>query len=370
VCFQKTIPKKNKQGGSDMAWSCGIVGLPNAGKSTLFKALTALDVTIENYPFSTIDPNKAIVPIPDQRLVSLANISGADKVTPATIEIIDVAGLVEGASRGEGLGNQFLGHLRTVDLLIHVLAGFDDPANQGSNPVSKIDIVNFELCLADLDVISRRRQKTEPKIKSGDKAIGFELALLSRLEDQLNKSSPLRVMQFSREEMLLLEQFFLLTLKEMIYVYNVSEDLLPAPDLSGFPENSLVIPVCARLEAELTELPAEERLLFMEEYGLAKSRSEQLLEDCYNHLRLGTFYTIKGSEARAWVVPVGIRAVEAAGKVHTDMERGFINVEVIEWNRLIEEGSVARVREKGLCRTEGRDYRVRDGDVLFIRFRN
>ena len=353
-----------------MAWSCGIVGLPNAGKSTLFKALTALDVTIENYPFSTIDPNKAIVPIPDHRLNALAETSGSKKVTPATIEIIDVAGLVEGASRGEGLGNQFLGHLRAVDLLIHVLAGFDLSGNESNDPVSRIEIVNLELSLADLDVIMRRRQKTEPKIKSGDPAVRFELDLLSRLENALNRGLPLRSLTFSREEMLVLEQLSLLTLKEMIYVYNLTEDLMANPDLAIFPQESLVVPMCARLEAELIELPAEERNLFLAEYGLQKGCAEQLLEDCYNRLKLGAFYTVKGSEARSWVVPAGIKAVTAAGKVHTDMERGFINVEVIAWDKLIEEGGLSRAREKGLCRTEGRDYQVKDGDVLFFRFRN
>jgi ribosome-binding ATPase len=353
-----------------MAWSCGIVGLPNAGKSTLFKALTALDVTIENYPFSTIDPNKAIVPIPDQRLYALAEISDSEKVTPATIEIIDVAGLVEGASRGEGLGNQFLGHLRTVDLLVHVMAGFNNLINEADDPVSRIEIVNTELSLADLEVISRRRQKTEPKLKSGDQTARFELSLLTRLENELSRGLPLRDLIFSREEKLVLDQLSLLTLKGMVYVYNISEDLLLNPDLSIFPENNLVVPMCARLEAELTELPQEEKMLFLKEYGLRKSRAEQLLEECYNSLKLGTFYTVKGSEARAWVVPAGIRAVEAAGRVHTDMERGFINVEVIAWDRLIKEGNLARAREKGFCRVEGRDYPVKDGDVLFFRFRN
>ena len=352
-----------------MAWSCGIVGLPNAGKSTLFKALTSLDVTIENYPFSTIDPNKAVVPIPDQRLSSLADISGSDKVTPATIEIIDVAGLVKGASRGEGLGNQFLGHLRNVDLLIHVLSGFDLSGNEGDDPLLRIDIVNLELSLADLDVINRRRLKLEPKIKSGNPTIRFELDLLSRLEDSLTRGATLRSYSYTRDEKLVLEPLALLTLKEIIYVYNLSEELLAHPDLSIFPRDCLVVPVCARLEAELVELPLSERKLFLEEYGLHHSRAEQLLEDCYSRLNLSAFYTVKGREARSWVVPDGIRAVEAAGKVHTDMQQGFINVEVITWAKLIETGGLTKAREKGLCRVEGKDYQVKDGDVLFFRFR-
>lgn len=352
-----------------MAWSCGIVGLPNAGKSTLFKALTSLDVTIESYPFSTIDPNKAVVPIPDQRLSSLADISGSEIVTPATIEIIDVAGLVKGASRGEGLGNQFLGHLRSVDLLIHVLSGFNFSNSEGDDPQSRIDIVNLELSLADLDVINRRKQKLEPKIKSGNPLIRFELDLLSRLEDALNRGTTPKSSSYSREEKLIIEPLALLTLKEMIYVYNLSEGLLVDPDLSIFPHESLVLPVCARLEAELVELPLSERKLFLEEYGLHHSRAEQLLENCYSRLKLSAFYTVKGREARSWVVPDGIRAVEAAGRVHTDMQQGFINVEVIAWDKLIETGSLTKAREKGLCRVEGKDYKVKDGDVLYFRFR-
>lgn len=353
-----------------MTWSCGIVGLPNAGKSSLFKALTALDVTIESYPFSTIDPNKAIVQIPDPRLSALAKQFGSDVVTPAVIEITDVAGLVKGASRGEGLGNQFLGHLRNVDLLIHVVAGFSSIINGETDPESRIEIVNLELGLADIEVLAKRKQKTEPKLKSGDISAQFEFNLLTRLENHLNQGLPLRLLPYSREEKVILEQLSLLTLKEMIYVYNLAEDLFSDPDLTVFPEQSRVVPLCARLEAELSDLPAEERDPFLEVYGLSKSQTKKLLQECFNLLTLATFYTVKGREARAWVAPSNIRAVEAAGKVHTDMERGFINVEVIAWDRLLAEGSITRARENGLCRIEGRDYQVKDGDVLFFRFRN
>ncbi len=353
-----------------MAWSCGIVGLPNAGKSTLFKAVTALDVTIESYPFSTIDPNKAIVAIPDQRLKALADVCGSTKITPATIEVFDVAGLVEGASRGEGLGNQFLGHLRNVDLLIHVVAGFGQSAYGEADPGLSIDIVNLELSLADIEVISRRRQKVEPKIKSGDRSAQHELNLLSKLEESLNSGIQLRDLQFEDEEMPALEQLSLLTLKDMVYVYNTNEDSFLDPDISFFPRNSKVVSMCARLEAEIADLPEEERETFLQAYGVEESRTEKLLRECYNLLNLVTFYTVKGDEARAWVVPAGIRAIEAAGKVHTDMEKGFINAEVIGWDSLLAEGSLAKAREKGLCRIEGRDYRVGDGDVMFIRFRS
>ncbi len=352
-----------------MAWSCGIVGLPNAGKSTLFKALTALDVTIENYPFSTIDSNKAVVPLPDQRLSALAEVFNSEKVTPATIEIFDVAGLVKGASRGEGLGNQFLGHLRDVDLLIHVVGGFDLQPVDKETPLTRLETVNLELCLADLEVVARRKQKVEPKLKSGEKTAQQELEALNALEEHLNQGVFLRYLDFSKEVQAVVDQLSLLTLKEMIYVYNLDEEYFLDPDLSFFPPETPVVPVCAGLEAELTELQAEERKTFLEAYGMSESRTEVLLKKCYDHLGLSTFYTVKGDEARAWVVPAGIRAIEAAGKVHTDMERGFINAEVIAWDNLFTEGSLARSREKGLARVEGRDYPVKDGEVLFFRFR-
>jgi len=353
-----------------MAWSCGIVGLPNAGKSTLFKAVTTLDVTIESYPFSTIDPNKAIVAIPDQRLKALADVCRSTKITPATIEVYDVAGLVEGASRGEGLGNQFLGHLRNVDLLIHVVAGFGKSAYGEVDPGLSIEIVNLELNLADIEVISRRRQKVEPKIKSGDRSAQYDLNLLSKLEESLNRGVPLRDLLFDDEEKLVLAQLSLLTLKDLVFVYNTTEDSFLDPDISFFPRNSKVVSMCARLEAEIADLPEEEKEPFLQAYGLEESRTEQLLRECYNLLNLITFYTVKGEEARAWVVPAGIRAVEASEKVHTDMGKGFINAEVISWDSLLAEGSLAKVREKGLCRIEGRGYPVKDGDVMFIRFRS
>ncbi len=352
-----------------MAWSCGIVGLPNAGKSTMFKALTALDVTIENYPFSTIDPNKAVVALPDQRLISLAELSKPQKVTAATIEVIDVAGLVKGASRGEGLGNQFLGHLRDVDLLIHVVAGFDLKVGSQEVLLSRIETVNLELCLADLDMINRRRQKVEPKLKSGDKTAHQELAMLNRMEEHLNQGRFLKGFEMSKSEQGLAEQLALLTLKEMIYVYNLNEDQLLDHDLTLFPSSDPVVSLCANLEAELVELSTEDKLALLEAYGLKESQSKVLLKECYNLLGLSTFYTIKGDEAKAWVVPSGLSAEKAAGKIHTDIERGFIKVEVIAWDILLREGSLGQAREKGLVRVEGRDYPVVDGDVLFFRFR-
>jgi ribosome-binding ATPase len=352
-----------------MSWSCGIVGLPNAGKSTLFKAITSLDVPIESYPFSTIDPNKAIVPLPDRRLPALAELSGADKITPATIEITDVAGLVKGASRGEGLGNQFLGHLRDVDLLIHVVGAYNRQEENSKSIATKVETVNLELCLADIEVVERREDKLEPKAKSGDKNARAELNLLAKTLDYLNRGLMLSQVKFTEEEISFLTNLSLLTRKKMIYVYNTGEDSPVNPDLSGIPEKYEAIPICVSLEAELAELPAEEKKVFLDAYGMQTSRIEELLARCFVLLDLAAFYTIKGSETRAWIVPSGIPAVKAAGEVHTDMERGFINVEVVPWNVLLSAGSLARAREKGLCRTEGRNYPIEDGDVLIFRFR-
>lgn len=353
-----------------MSWSCGIVGLPNAGKSTLFKALTALDVTIENYPFSTIDPNRAIVPIPDSRLDALADLSKAEKVTPATIEVIDVAGLVQGASRGEGLGNQFLGNLRAVDLLIHVLAGFGDIAPSEGDFSTRLETVNIELGLADLESLTRRLQKLEPQLRLGEKAAKREAQLLRHAEDHLNKGLPLRCLELTGQEKEVLGELSLLTLKKMVYVLNLSENKLGSVNLSYFPQDSVVIPLCASLEAELIELPEDERETFLNAYGLSESKTLELLRECYRMLELITFFTIKGNETRAWVVPANIRAVEAAGKIHSDMKQGFINAEVVKWSDLINAGGITGAREKGLSRVEGRDYPVQDGEVIFVRFRN
>ncbi|MFO8192810.1 MAG: redox-regulated ATPase YchF [Bacillota bacterium] len=352
-----------------MSWSCGIVGLPNAGKSTLFKAITSLDVTIESYPFSTIDPNKSVVPLPDRRLPALAELSCADKITPATIEITDVAGLVKGASRGEGLGNQFLGHLRDVDLLIHVVGAYNRQEENSKSIATKVETVNLELCLADIEVVERREDKLEPKAKSGDKNARAELNLLAKTLDYLNRGLMLSQVKFTEEEISFLANLSLLTRKKMIYVYNTGEDSPGNPDLSGIPEKYEAIPICVSLEAELAELPAEEKKVFLDAYGMQTSRIEELLARCFILLDLAVFYTIKGSETRAWIVPSGIPAIKAAGKVHTDMEKGFINVEVVPWDVLLTAGSLARAREKGLCRTEGRNYPIEDGDVLIFRFR-
>lgn len=353
-----------------MAWSCGIVGLPNAGKSTLFKALTAQDVTIESYPFSTVDPNKAVVPIPEPRLHELAAVCSSEKITPATLEVIDVAGLVKGASKGEGMGNQFLGHLRNVDLLFHVLGGFSGNSIETGEPAQSLGIINLELALADLETIVKRREKLIPKLRSGDKDAKFELDLLARMEELLDQGLPLRTMNFQKEERPVIESLSLLTVKDVIYVYNLSEEQLFKADLSFFPGGSVVVPLCARLEAELVDLSPMEREPFLQAYGLEESQTDKLLKEAFTCLGLLTYFTVKGIESRAWLIPDGSTALQAAGNVHTDMEKGFINVEVINYQHLVNSGSLSAARDKGLARVEGRGYNVREGDVLYFRFRS
>jgi GTP-binding protein YchF len=352
-----------------MGWSCGLVGLPNAGKSTLFKAITAHQVTIAGYPFSTVDPNRATVSPDDPRLTSLAAISGSEKVTPATIEVIDVAGLVEGASRGEGLGNQFLGHLRNVDLLVHVVAAYEEEQLSREMLAARSETINLELALADLDTIKRRREKTEPKLKSGDKSVAFELELLEHMEKHLNEGLPLRKILFSPEEKIFLDQLSLLTGKAMFYVYNHDENFICEDSHELFIDQPSMV-ICGRLEAELVDFPAGEREQFLQAFGLKESMIPKLLQRCFELLKLVTFYTVKGSEARGWVVPRETRAAQAAGKIHTDMEKGFINTEVMTWDCLTASGSPAAVRDRGMSRTEGKDYLIQDGDVIFVRFRS
>jgi len=357
-----------------LSWSCGIVGLPNAGKSTLFKALTAVDVAIDSYPFTTIDPNVAVVPLKDSRLEALAELCASQKVTPPAIRVVDVAGLVKGASRGEGLGNRFLGELCTVDLLIHVVAGYDYPYAPGNGPASRAAIVNLELILADLETVGRRKEKIQPQLKSGSREAAREKLFLERLENHLQGGLPARLLPLEEGERAFLEQLFLLTSKKVLYVFNGAENGVaakPPPELMEMAraEESPLISLCARLEAEIGELPAEERAPFLQEYGLEEPQTDKLLRECRRLLDLIAFYTVKGEEARAWLVPRGTTALGAAGKVHTDMARGFINAEVITWDRLLEAGGLAAAREAGAVRTEGRDYIVADGEVLYFRFR-
>ena len=356
--------------------SLGIVGLPNVGKSTLFNALTRGRAQVANYPFTTIDPNVGVVEVPDDRLAQVARLAGAEKVTPTVVQFVDIAGLVKGASRGEGLGNKFLSHIREVDAVAHVVRCFTDPnvthVDGTLDPVRDMGIVETELILADLDTVGRRIAKTEPMLKTGDKKYRLELDILAQLQESLNSGRPARDMDLSGERLQLVEGLFLLTMKPMMIIANLPEDCTDRLDeveeeirlRLGVP----VIPVCAELERQLTELEPEDARAYLASLGLERSALDSVVTAGYRLLDLITFFTIKGPETRAWTVRLGTSAPKAAGKIHTDMERGFIRAEVIQWGLLLQEGCFSAAREHGRVRTEGKDYVIQDGDVILFRF--
>jgi hypothetical protein len=361
-----------------MSWKCGIIGLPNAGKSTIFNALTAAGAETAIYPFSTINPNLGVVPVPDDRLAALGTLLQPEKLTPTTIEFVDVAGLIAGASQGEGLGNQFLAHIRDVDLLVHVVRCFASPQCPhplGSlDPVRDVEVVETELLLADLEILGRQRLKMEKKVKMGEKAGAPALAVLSRVEEGLNKGAWARDLGLSPTELEHLQPVPLLTLKPCLFVANLSEDEFQggkhyqALEELASARGAAVVPILGDLEAEIQELPLEEQREFLSGLGLAEPGIHRLIRESYRLLGLVTFYTIVGPEVRAWTVPRGTALPQAAGRVHTDMEKGFIRAEVMHFADLQKSGSAAKVREAGRLHVEGRDYLVQDGEILLFRF--
>lgn len=361
--------------------SIGIVGLPNVGKSSLFQALTAVSVPAENYPFCTIDPNVGVVQVPDHRLRALAEVVDSREVTPAAVEFVDIAGLVEGASRGEGLGNQFLQHVREMDAIVHLVRCFHDEsvARVGpGDPVGDLEVVETELALADLDVVGRRLERVEPKARAGDRDAEAEAELLRRILDRLDAGEPVRGVPLDGDDRRRLRDLDLLTLKPVLYLANVDEsDLGDAAGSSCVrrlrealtregDSRAEVLPVSARLEAELSGLDPGERREYLDLLGLEERGLDRLIRASYRLLDLITFFTFNRKELRAWTAPRGTTAPEAAGEVHTDFQRGFIRADAVQWDTLVDAGSMKAARDAGLVRSEGKDYVVEDGDVLLF----
>lgn len=356
----------------------GIVGLPNAGKSTLFNALLSRPISaVADYPFTTIVPHIGSVPVPDGRLAGIAAVHHPKKVTPATVELVDIAGLVKGASAGEGLGNRFLGHIREMDALIHVVRCFEDPrvphVHGSVDPARDIEVVETELALADLDTIEERLKKIEKKALSGESASMEERRVLLMAKEKLDRGDPLRP---AGAEQSLLQTLHLLTLKPVVYLANVSEregegthDRVREIQRKTVHTGSDVLEMSGRIEAEIGLLPEGEKKEFLASVGFHESGLARLMERVFRLLDLVTFFTVNEEELRAWAVPRGIKAPQAAGRVHSDMERGFIKAEVMTYSGLMKAGPPVAAREKGLLKVEGRDYDVQDGDILYFRFK-
>ncbi len=358
----------------------GIVGLPNVGKSTLFNAITKAGAEAANYPFCTIEPNVGVVAVPDERLKVLTDMYNAKKTIHTTIEFYDIAGLVKGASKGEGLGNKFLGHIREVAAIVHVVRCFDDPnvvhVDGKINPASDIETINMELILSDMELLERRITKTAKNLK-GDRSLQKELDILNRVNDFLGEGRSARAMELTDEEAEFVRGLDLLSYKPVIYVANVSEEDAAAEDNEYIAqvrkiaddEGSDVVVVCAGIEAEISELDDEEKAMFLEELGIAESGLDKLVKASYHLLNLISFLTAGEPEVRAWTVTRGTKAPQAAGKIHTDFEKGFIRAETIAYDKLIEcGGNLATAKEKGLIRSEGKEYVVKDGDVMHFLF--
>lgn len=357
----------------------GVIGLPNVGKSTLFNAITKAGAQAANYPFCTIEPNVGIVNVPDHRLEVLNEMYHPKSLVPATIKFVDIAGLVRGAYRGEGLGNKFLAHIREVDAIVHVVRCFEDSnivhVDGSVDPVRDMETINIELIFADLDTVERRIDRAKKNSKSGEKKYLAEIAFLERIKQHLEDGKPVRSMELTDDERVAADELFLLTTKPVIYVANIAEDEIgnDPPTVARLYEQAAkegagALTVCAKVEEELSELSDEEKAAFIEELGIGQSGLDKLVQESYSLLGLISFLTAGTDEVRAWTITKGTKAPGAAGKIHTDFERGFIRAEVVPYETLIEQGSMLACKEKGLVRSEGKEYVVQDGDIIVFRF--
>jgi GTP-binding protein YchF len=360
-----------------MSWSCGIIGLPNSGKSTIFNALTTLTVPCQPYPFCTIEPNVGIVAVPDERLVKLAEILKPQKVTPTTIEFIDVAGLIKDAHKGEGLGNRFLSHIRNVDAIAHVIRYFGAKnvphVYSDLDPRRDMEIVETEIIISDLEIVEEWLDKLDRLAKVSKEKGVKEIELLARIKSTLERSSFVNMNDFDHSEAEIVRSFNLITTKPIFYVANIDEESmgeLPIASLEGLvlSKPSKLVYICGKLEQDLIDLSPDERKSYMDLYGMTEMSIERVIKVGYEVLGLITFYTIVGKEMRAWTIPRNTTCVKAAGKIHTDMERGFIKAEVINASDFVQYGSEHAAREHGALKIEGKDYIVKDGDILHIRF--
>lgn len=364
-----------------MSLTAGIVGLPNVGKSTLFNAITSSKALAANYPFATIDPNVGIVEVPDERLKKLTELVEPKKTVPTSFEFTDIAGIVKGASKGEGLGNKFLSHIREVDAICQVVRCFEDEnithVSGNIDPLSDIEVINLELILADLESCEKRIGRVEKQAKQKDKEAQLEYEVLKKIVEVLKEEKPARVLELDKDELKIAKNMHLLTLKPMLYVANVSEEELSDVENNKYikevknfanKEGSEVIVICAKIEEEMASLEPEDKIMFLEELGIDESGLDKLIKASYNLLGLATYFTAGVQEVRAWTFKKGMLAPECAGIIHSDFERGFIRAETVSYDDLVKYGSMQKSKEAGKVRLEGKEYEVKDGDIMLFRF--